>query len=60
MNGVAENPQSSAARPMPRGLKWVAATTVVALLAGALLLLTARGEAILIDLYAAAAQMLCF
>lgn len=45
---------------MPRGLKWAAAAAVIVMSAGALLLLTARGEAMLIDLYAAAQQMLCF
>lgn len=44
---------------MPRGLKWAAGVTVVLLLASALLLLTARGEAMLLDL-ATAVQMICF
>ena len=60
MTPIADEHEASAAREMPRGLKWATAVAVVLLMSSGLLLLTVRGEAILIDLYAAAAQMLCF
>jgi hypothetical protein len=47
-------------RDMPRTLRWAGAVAVAMLAAGAVLLLTVRGEAMLIDLYATAQQMLCF
>lgn len=57
---VADEHESGAQQKIHPGLRWGGAFAVTMLGAGALLLLTTRGEAILIDFYAAAAQMLCF
>jgi hypothetical protein len=55
------SPQTAiTAAPMPKVLKLVLGSVLGLLVIGAALLLTGRGEALLIDLYASAGQWLCF
>jgi hypothetical protein len=51
--------RSASAGAMPRALRIGIAAAVALLLAGAALLIAGRGEALLIDLYAAGRQFLC-
>jgi hypothetical protein len=52
-------PDQSGAGGAPRAVKLAVAGVVAILLGGALWLMSVRGEALLIDLYTAGAQILC-
>ncbi len=52
--------QAAAAATMPIGIKLGLAVALVLLVSGGMLLYSVRGEALLIDLYAAARLLLCF